>query len=173
MNKKFIAIWAVRAILIALILCWMTVIFGFSSADGTESSSLSDKITIRVVQFVEPDYDSLSSAARNVIFNRVSFFVRKTGHLGEYGILAALWMIFLLSFEKIRNAKRHRILLAAIGICFVYAVTDEVHQGFVDGRTPKVMDVGIDTFGGLAGAGFILIIWLIFRRENEKLGTKY
>ena len=53
-----------------------------------------------------------------------------------------------------------------MGICLVYAVSDEIHQGFVDGRTPKVLDVGIDTLGGLAGAGFILIIWLIVRRKK-------
>ena len=99
-------------------------------------------------------------------FQTVSFVVRKTGHFGEYGILGALWILLLLSFEKIRNIKKRIIWLTAMGICLVYAVSDEIHQGFVDGRTPKVLDVGIDTLGGLAGAGFILIIWLIVRRKK-------
>ena len=172
MNKKNIKIWAVRVILIALILCWMTTIFGFSSADGTESSSLSDKITIRVVHWVESDYDSLSISEQEKIFNQVSFVVRKTGHFVEYGVLAVLWMLLLLSFEKIKKVKPYLPLMISTIICFAYAASDEFHQGFVDGRTPKIMDVCIDTLGGLVGAGFIFVLWFIIRRKNEQLGTK-
>lgn len=57
-------------------------------------------------------------------------------------------------------------------ICFIYAVTDEFHQGFVDGRTPKVLDVLIDTAGGIAGAGIIVLFWLIFRRKYEYVGKE-
>lgn len=165
--------WAVRAILIALILCWMGTIFGFSAADGTESSSFSDKITIRVIHLVESDYEDLSASAQQTLFNRVSFVVRKTGHFGEYGILAVLWILLLLSFDKVRKMKWKIIWMAPTMICFIYAVSDEMHQGFVDGRTPKIMDVIIDTVGGFTGAGIVMIIWLIFRRKNEQLGTKY
>ena len=173
MNKRLITLWAVRVILIALILCWMATIFSFSAADGAQSSSFSDKITIRVVHFLESDYEDLNVDAQEKLFNKVSFVVRKTGHFGEYGILAVLWILLLLSFQKIRNLKTYIILMIPIMICFVYAATDELHQGFVDGRTPKVLDVMIDTVGGFAGAGVILIIWLFFRRKNEQLGTKY
>ena len=166
MNRKLIMIWAVRVILIALILCWMIIIFNFSAADGAESSALSDKITIKVIRLMESDYAKMSEKSREQFFQTVSFVVRKTGHFGEYGILGAIWILLLLSFEKIRNIKKRIIWLTAMGICLVYAVSDEIHQGFVDGRTPKVLDVGIDTLGGLAGAGFILIIWLIVRRKK-------
>ena len=166
MNRKLIMICAVRVILIALILCWMIIIFNFSAADGAESSSLSDKITIKVIRLMESDYAKMSEKSREQFFQTVSFVVRKTGHFGEYGILGALWILLLLSFEKIRNIKKHIIWLTAMRICLADAVSDEIHQGFVDGRTPKVLDVGIDTLGGLAGAGFILIIWLIVRRKK-------
>lgn len=71
-----------------------------------------------------------------------------------------------MSFSKIRNMKKYMLLIIPAIICLIYAVSDELHQGFVDGRTPKVMDVVIDTAGGLAGAGFVLLIWLIFRRKK-------
>ncbi len=58
-------------------------------------------------------------------------------------------------------------------ICLIYAATDELHQGFVDGRSPKVMDVIIDTIGGLAGAGVIIVLWIIFRRKNERVGKEH
>lgn len=165
-------VWAVRALLIALILCWMSTIFGFSAANGAESSSFSDRITIRVVHLLESDYEDMTVDAQEELFNHVSFVVRKTGHFGEYGILAVLWMILLLSFDRVRKLKWYVILMIPTIICFIYAVSDEFHQRFVDGRTPKAMDVIIDTVGGLAGAGVILIIWLIFRRKNERLGKK-
>ena len=166
MNKKLIAGWAVRILLIALILCWMITIYGFSSADGVESSSLSDKITIRVVYLLKSNYESLVVEQQEAFFQQISFVVRKIGHFGEYGILAVLWSLLLLSFSKIRNMKKYMLLIIPAIICLIYAVSDELHQGFVDGRTPKVMDVVIDTAGGLAGAGFVLLIWLIFRRKK-------
>ena len=45
MNKKR-TLWAVRIILIALIVCWMMIIFDFSAANGQQSQSYSDGITI-------------------------------------------------------------------------------------------------------------------------------
>lgn len=171
MNRKIIG-WAVRIFLIALILWWMIIIFGFSSADGTESSSLSDKITIQVVHLLEPDYDKMSVDRQEILFGKISFAVRKTGHFGEYGILAVLWSLLLLSFKKVRNMKKYIPLVFPTLICFIYAVTDEFHQGFVDGRTPKVLDVLIDTAGGIAGAGIIVLFWLIFRRKYEYVGKE-
>ena len=173
MNMKIVIRWAVRGFLIALILWWMIIIFGFSAADGVESSSFSDEITMKVVCIIEPEYQDFSMDQQNVIFNKVSFVVRKTGHFGEYGILSVLWSLLLLSFKKIRNMKNCLIVMIPTVICLVYAATDELHQGFVDGRSPKVMDVIIDTMGGLAGAGVIIILWMIIRRKNERVGKEH
>lgn len=51
----------------------------------------------------------------------------------------------------------------------LYAAGDEFHQGFVDGRSPKFFDVGIDTAGVFTGTIFILIIYLLVRRRHERL----
>lgn len=170
-------VWVMRVVLMALIIFWMTVIFGFSAEDGEQSQSLSDKITIKVIEIIEPDYDGLSTAEQTVLFDKVSFAVRKTGHFGEYGILGVLIGCFLITFEKIRQYRKGKLLVLVIstGICMLYAITDEFHQGFVDGRSPKVMDVFIDTAGGLAGCIFLIFIWLIIspRRKNEFVGEKH
>ena len=71
MNTKIAVRWAVRGFLIALILWWMIIIFGFSAADGVESSSFSDEITMKVVCIIEPEYNSFSMDKQNVIFNKV------------------------------------------------------------------------------------------------------
>lgn len=84
MNRKIIG-WAVRIFLIALILWWMIIIFGFSSADGTESSSLSDKITIQVVHLLEPDYDKMSVDRQEILLERLVSLLEKQDILENMG----------------------------------------------------------------------------------------
>lgn len=168
-------VWIVRVILIALIIFWMSIIFGFSAEEGASSQSLSDKITIKVVQMLKPDYQSLDIGTQQKLFNEISFCVRKTGHFGEYAILGWLIVSLILTFEKMRLMKQAelKMTLVSAAICMVYATTDELHQGFVDGRSPKVMDVCIDTAGGFVGAGFLMVIWFFIsrkRRKNEVVG---
>ena len=172
MNKKR-TLWAVRIILIALIVCWMMTIFDFSAANGQQSQSYSDGITIKIIRLIKKDCNMLSKDRQQEYFNQVSFFVRKAGHFGEYGILSLLWSGFLLSFESIRKIKKKIFILIPTAISLVYAATDEFHQGFVDGRSPGVRDVFIDTLGGFTAAVFITVItWLVFRRKDERLGKK-
>ena len=159
--KKYIV---ARFILIALIILWMDIIFGFSAATDVESQGLSDKITIKVVHIIHSDYDNLSLREQKKIFDLTSFMVRKTGHLGEYTILGILVSLFLLTFEKIRSGKTLRSvlkiqLLGTAMWVFVYAISDEFHQGFVKGRSPQIMDVLIDTIGGVLGC--LLVFWCV------------
>ena len=168
MNRTNIQLWAVRLVLIALIVLWMSTIFGFSAETGVESQSLSDKITIRVV--IKPDYKNLSAAEQNEFFGSVSFVVRKTGHFGEYAILGVLIMTLLVSFKNvIRVGKGALATVITTLVGMLYATGDEFHQGFVDGRSPKLFDVGIDTVGAFTGTVFILIIYLLVRRRHERL----
>lgn len=176
-KKSNLKIWIIRLVLVILIVLWMSVIFGFSSEDGAQSQSLSDKITIQVVRLIKPDYDSLSLKEQEVFFEQVSFIVRKTGHFGEYAILGLLFATFMVTFEKIRNSKKGVVVIPSVLWCMLYAITDEIHQGFVDGRSPKAMDVGIDTSGGLAGAVFLILMFLLCKsirklQPGDMKGTK-
>jgi VanZ family protein len=65
--------------------------------------------------------------------------LRKLAHLAEYAILGALL------------ARATRRPGAAVALAALYAVTDEVHQLFVEGRHGAPLDVGIDTVGAIAG----------------------
>lgn len=160
-------IWILRIILIVLIIGWMFIIFDFSADDGDESQSLSDKITIKVVHILKSDYDSMPKVEQKEYFNKVSFVVRKIGHLGEYGILGLLVTGFLLTFEKIRNLKKRYIYLLALLWCMVYAISDEVHQMFVNGRSAKVIDVFVDMIGGLVAAVILVAIWKTVNKRKE------
>ena len=69
--------------------------------------------------------------------------LRKLAHLAEYAILGALLL----------RASRHPVV--AVVLAGLYAVTDEVHQLFVEGRHGAPLDVGIDSVGALAG----VLVW--------------
>ena len=50
------------------------------------------------------------------------------------------------------------MLAAAWLLCTCYAATDEFHQIFVPGRTPKVTDVMIDSAGAALGIGMMFLL---------------
>lgn len=76
-NIKKLSLWGVRIVLVLIILFWMSTIFGFSAETGTQSQGLSDKITIRAVQIIEPEYSSLDLASKEELFN-MDFSLFKT-----------------------------------------------------------------------------------------------
>jgi len=77
----------------------------------------------------------------------LDFILHKVGHLAVYAVLAALvaWALDL------PGAVRSRVWTVAVVTCLVYAATDELHQGFVQGRHASPVDVAIDLFGALLG----------------------
>jgi VanZ family protein len=83
------------------------------------------------------------------------------GHFAEYAVLGALVMAAL----RTRPATFTWVLVA-VAACSVYGVTDEVHQAFVPGRTPDVLDWAMDTVGAIAGAGGVAL-WLARRARRR------
>jgi VanZ family protein len=80
--------------------------------------------------------------------------LRKLSHFAEFALLAALW------WRALRSRLRPgAALAAAFAATAAYAVADEVHQGFVEGRHASALDVAIDA----AGAATALL--LIARRR--------
>ena len=74
----------------------------------------------------------------------LDFLVRKAGHMAVFGILA------LLLWRTVTTTTARRLPWAwALALVVVYAITDELHQGFVAGRHPSAVDVGIDAAGAL------------------------
>ena len=56
-----------------------------------------------------------------------------------------------------------RVAAQALAIAVAYGATDEVHQMFVPGRTPDVMDVLADAAGALVAAA-VCLAWGILSR---------
>ena len=76
--------------------------------------------------------------------------LRKFAHAAEYAVLGALLM----------RATGRGGLAFALGA--LYAVSDEIHQAFVPGRTGAPLDVAIDAIGVALG----VVIWQTIRTRR-------
>lgn len=78
-------------------------------------------------------------------------------HFSEYALLTALWAWAL------APVLGRRALWAAIVISFLYAIGDEFHQSFVEGRDSDPVDVLVDSLG-IAAAAIVIERWWWRRR---------
>ena len=93
--------------------------------------------------------------------------IRKLAHMLEFGSLATLAFLLLLTWPG-------KILwryAASLGFAFVYAATDELHQLFQDGRGARFEDVAIDFAGAFVACTLLLIIVLLVRRKRRLVTT--
>jgi len=126
-----------RIIYPVLLIIWMIIIFLFSNQTANESQSVSDGFTNKIVNIIE------FVSKKKVSVDNISFIVRKTAHFTIYFILGILIFLTLTSYDVSKP------VLYGILFCFLYAISDEVHQIFVSGRGPRVLDVLIDTVGSI------------------------
>ncbi|WP_027308865.1 VanZ family protein [Caloramator sp. ALD01] len=135
-----------RKFLFIFLLLYMSFIFYLSSEPANISHSRNRKIIETVKITTGKDID------KKVGRERLNFYVRKNAHFFLFMFLGSLSLLYI-NHIKIKN----KFLIAFI-FCFLYAISDEVHQYFVPGRGPRVMDVFIDSAGALIGISFIKII---------------
>ncbi len=133
-----------KRILSLVLLClWMGVIFFFSAQPAKKSSAVSGAVQKKVeavVKKVFPKLDTNKPKTQSLMTR----IVRKTAHFCLYFVLGIFALCTAISF---RNKKG--VWLWALLICVLYAVSDEVHQNFVKGRSCEFFDVCIDTAGAL------------------------
>lgn len=136
---------------------WMGVVFFMA----TEAFSFQNTVSFvqSILHFIFP---GLSPEEMNLLHA----VIRKAGHVIEYFILG----IFL--FRAFRDGSTMKwkwrwSIFALIGVV-LWAVSDEFHQSFVPSRTASVIDVGIDTAGGILGQ-FVNGLWQHYKRNQVSL----
>ena len=136
-----------RKLLILLaVVFWMAIIFKLSAQPGEQSNILSAKVTtviVRLAQQFRPDVNVVS----------LNYFIRKCAHFLAYLVLG---IIVLFAMRRVGFTGKKGIGLTLL-LCIGYAITDELHQAFVPGRTPKLLDVLIDSSGASLGIGIYLL----------------
>lgn len=119
----------------------MIIIFSFSSKNTNQSNGTSKRLVYNIVNIYENVFDK--DIDEQKIINKLNYPIRKIAHYSIYFLLG----VFIYQMFLHTNIK-HKELLAII-ICLIYAITDETHQLFVSGRSGRVFDVFIDTFGSM------------------------
>lgn len=155
MTFKKILSWTV-------VILWMVLIFILSSQIAEESRQLSTGITeiiIKTIKNIIPNAD--------FDIGYLNYIVRKNAHFIAYLVLGLLSLIAL----KRSGVYGYRSLVYALGICILYAISDEVHQLFVPGRGGQIKDVIIDSAGASVGIGIYLLICKLFSRRNIITGS--
>lgn len=139
-----------------VVLVWMGVIFFLSHQPASASSELSSGITAFVMTVIE----KLISPSM-IDPGTFHFFIRKSAHFFAYFTLGLLVIHALRS-----HIHGYSGLLLALGICIVYATSDEVHQLFIPGRSGEVMDVLIDSAGAAVGISVYVGILLMSGKQK-------
>ena len=134
------------------VVAWAALIFVFSTGAFSGSSTSS---------FLVPLLNHFFPALPGDDIGRIHTLIRKLGHVSEYLILALL-VLRTLSRETGGRLSPRRLALGLL-ITALYAVSDELHQAFVPGRTASIVDVWIDVLGGACGA-----LWFQLRKHGKK-----
>ena len=146
MNRIVIALLKPFSFIPAILM--MSMIFSFSSQNGTESSQLSEKVARGIFITIDHIMDrGWDDEKIQELADEYQYPVRKLAHMTEYCLLA-IAISFPLYVYGVRGIW---LILLAGAICVGFAGFDEYHQSFVADRGPSVRDVGIDSIGVTAG----------------------
>ncbi|MBR6613901.1 MAG: VanZ family protein [Clostridia bacterium] len=142
-----------RIISIIFVLAWMVTVFMLSHQIAEDSSKTSSNFITVIIKLFNKD---IGQEQLETIMLKVETIVRKLAHFVLYTLGGMLITIMFINFkEYITKTKIASFLLGA-----TYAITDEIHQLFIPGRSGEIRDVLIDSTGVLLG---VFIIYLLMR----------
>ena len=163
-----------RIIFGILIIINCATIFYFSNQVAKNSSQQSSTV-VEIVSNIVPSIKKMSEPEKtNLKANVLTPIVRKTAHFTIYSMLG-IWVInFINTFERLKISKR---VIISLLFCALYAITDEIHQTFISGRSGEIRDVLIDSLGALTGILLILLMSktickIITKQYNIKKNAK-
>ncbi|AEB75399.1 VanZ family protein [Clostridium botulinum] len=159
-----------KIFMVLFVIFWMGFIYHNSATIGDESNKKSYSIVNKVDKIKEnteiknsiKEHKPINKIESNQKLNRI---IRKNAHLFEYLVLGILLCVVLFLCSSIEG--KHK-LIYILFICLFYAVTDEFHQNFVQGRSSSVSDVLIDFSGSVFG----IIIYLSYKKVQQLKGGR-
>ena len=148
----------IQIIKLILVLIFCIIIFIFSNTNSNESNKQSKGIIKEiVVKIYEIKQEEINEKEINKIVNKLNKPIRKIAHFTLYFILE-----FLILYLLLDSGITKKELIISIIFCFIYSLSDEFHQIFVNGRTGQFIDCIIDLFGASTAA---IIFYIIKKRR--------
>jgi len=148
------------------VILWLVVIFALSAQPAAQSNQLSMEAS-KDLMFAAKDSRYMANGFPNPAFQitQLNNLVRQWAH----GVIYFVLGILVVNAVVIQGKLKLWQIPAAFIFCAVYAVTDEIHQLFVPGRTCSLLDLAVDSLGSLAG---ILLCW-VFVKVIRKLQNQH
>lgn len=134
----------------------MAVIFYLSGQEAVESKQLSTGITQWVINMLD------KIVWFSIDIESLHHIIRKNAHFIAYLFLG----VALIHAVRRSDVYGLRGYVIALFICIVYAISDEVHQLFVPGRSGELRDVFIDSAGAIMGISMFLGLSKMMRRNR-------
>ena len=173
----------------ALLIFQMLFIFIMSSFGHTSSDAQSNLF----VDFIAQNFPHVRHGLENnlISLNTLVFLVRKTAHFTEYAILGGLFFLNLKNWLKSNSTLTEKSRLQTTktlakknpntqltktiakkaplnSVKYALAMSDEIHQIFVPGRSAQFRDVLIDTLGASFGATITYLIIKLFAKIKTR-----
>lgn len=148
----------IRVLFLLLLAATFATIFHFSSQIAEESDSVSRGVLRKLIDTF-PYTRNLSEQTKLKLVEHGDPIIRKLAHFSIYALVGVWIMAFMSTFQTRLYKKWLVSMVVGVG----YAALDEYHQGFVAGRGPSLIDVGIDSLGVLTGIFVVLIIISVYR----------
>ena len=159
MTKEFLK----KILYLALVLIWMLTVFMFSNQNGEKSQGTSRKISTIVAQVFTHNQE-INEDEKEAIVEKVDHVIRKMAHYSIY----AIGGILLYNYIRTLNSITKKAILISILVGIIYAITDELHQYFMNGRSAQITDVIIDSLGIFTGVILMYKIQKNLYNKNSK-----
>ena len=143
----------------------VAAIMAFIFFQSALPADLSSRESGRVVDLLVRLFQGIMPIDRQTMV----FIVRKGAHFAEYTILGGFLVPAVTEWMAVDktpvpdSVRSIRIISWLVGT--LYAVTDEIHQYFVPGRSCELRDIGIDSCGVLAG---VMIVSIVMRLKERR-----
>lgn len=151
----------IKILSIIFVIIWCIIVFCLSAEVADDSSKTSGNTIKLALRIINPKIDSITLDKMVLIMQPI---VRKMAHFTLYAIGGVLLFNMLDNFTTLRF--KNVVISWTSGL--VYAITDEIHQLFVAGRSGELRDVCIDSLGVLCGICVIFLITLLYEEHNKK-----
>lgn len=121
-----------RVMSIILVMIWMIIIFLFSNQQGEGSGSTSKNVS-RIIANIIDIQKEYTEEQKEELIQTIEPYIRKLAHFSIYTLGGILIINATKQFELI-NRKQ---ILTSVSIGMLYAITDELHQLWIAGRSRK------------------------------------
>lgn len=176
-----------KILFLILIIINCITIFYFSNQVADNSSASSGRV-VNFVMKVLPQFKNMEEHQKEHIANEIlQPIVRKMAHFSIYTLLGFLTINFTLTCEKQNSTYytdeqcsplqlkkvRNKSILYSWLFGTLYAISDEIHQLFIPGRSCEFRDICIDSLGVLMGITIMIIVIKIFTKIKNSCRGGY